>query len=25
MLAFGLVLNTLGIGSFCWPIFTLAA
>ena len=24
MLALGLVLNTLGIGLFCWLIFTLA-
>ncbi|MGY3442798.1 hypothetical protein [Bradyrhizobium sp. USDA 4473] len=24
MLAIGLVLNTLGIGLFCWAIFTLA-
>lgn len=24
MLALGLVLNTIGVGSFCWLIFTLA-
>jgi hypothetical protein len=24
MLALGLVLNTVGIGSFCWLIFALA-
>jgi hypothetical protein len=24
MLALGLVLNTLGIGLFCWAIFVLA-